>query len=80
MPGRFGTFGRAGRGPGCRESKDAHRPGNHCAEVLFSVRLPFEAVVRVLMDELGFTVDEATEAATVAQRRMPVLAHAARRG
>jgi hypothetical protein len=54
-------------------------PGTNCADALFSVRLPFEEVVRVLMDVLDLTVDEATEAATASQRRTALPAGTARR-
>lgn len=42
-------------------------PGTNSAELLFSMHLPFAEVVRVLMRELDFTVEEATAAATAVQ-------------
>jgi hypothetical protein len=43
-----------------------HVPGVHVAALLFEKGLWFDAVVRGLVRELGFSVDEATEAAIAA--------------
>jgi hypothetical protein len=42
-------------------------PGARCAELLFEVGLTFPSVVHALMDELGFTPAEATDAAREAR-------------
>jgi hypothetical protein len=45
-------------------------PGSRCAAVLFTVGLPFAAVVRTLVRELDFTNEEATRAALGAQSQL----------
>ena len=45
-------------------------PGSRCASLLFTVGLPFAAVVRTLVRELDFTDEEATRAALGAQSEL----------
>jgi hypothetical protein len=46
-------------------------PGFYCAEALAAVHLPFDAVVRALMDELDLTYEEATAAALQVRETHP---------
>ncbi|HEY5012957.1 MAG TPA: hypothetical protein VIK61_09655 [Acidimicrobiia bacterium] len=42
-------------------------PGTYSATAMFAVGIPFDVVVRGLIDEIGLTRDEAVMAATAAQ-------------